>query len=175
VSWGLRLEIMNLVKPNLLYKNSFIDAIKEYQTEFRYTDFDLTLPDESLKIYLQKLEDEEKGINLTDGFVPQTTLWLIDNDEFIGRVSIRHFLNDRLKMEGGHVGYDIRPSKRNLGYGTMILKLVIPIARGLGINEIVLTCDDQNIGSWKIIEKNNGKLFDKYTFNGKLKRKYIIK
>ncbi len=95
-------------------------------------------------------------MNLPPGYVAQTTYWLIDTNEFIGRVSIRHMLTDYLLQEGGHIGYDIRPSKRKLGYGKKILALSLPKAKELGIKKILVTCNETNLGSKKIIEANGG-------------------
>lgn len=106
--------------------------------------------------YIEKLLSESEGENLPEGYVPQTTYWLIDNDEFIGRVSIRHTLTESLLKEGGHIGYDIRPSKRNMGYGKRILELSLPKAKELEIDKVLVTCNETNTGSKKIIEANGG-------------------
>ena len=125
--------------------------------------------------YLEKLANEEKGIGLKEGYVPATTLWLVNNEKFIGRVSIRHKLNDALMEYGGHIGYAIRPSERNKGYGTKILELALPLAKKLGISKALITCDDDNPGSIKIIEKNGGVLENtSVSPEGKLKRRYWI-
>lgn len=62
----------------------------------------------------------KEGRNLPKGFAPESVFWLIDDEEFIGRASIRHELTPHLREIGGHIGYEIRPSKRRQGYGTMI-------------------------------------------------------
>ena len=80
---------------------------------------------------------------------------LLNYSEFIGRVSIQHTLTDHLK-EGGHIGYYIRPSKRKLGYGKKILELSLVEARELGLRKVLVTCDNDNICSQKIIEANGG-------------------
>lgn len=97
-----------------------------------------------------------RGENLPNGFVPDTTYWLIDDGEFIGRVNVRHKLTEHLERVGGHIGYDIRPSKRRQGYGSEILKLALPKAKELGIQRVLLTCDVTNEASRKIIEKAGG-------------------
>ena len=89
---------------------------------------------------------------------PATTYWLVDNGEYIGGVSIRHELNEHLKNIGGHIGYDIRPSKRQQGYGTNVLALALPKAKELGISRVLVTCNVTNTASRKIIEKNGGVL-----------------
>jgi len=76
----------------------------------------------------------------------------------IGRVTLRHQLTEWLLKAGGHIGYDIRPSKRRIGYDSQILALVLPKARELGLTRVLVTCDETNIGSMKIIEANGGEL-----------------
>ncbi|MGB4966272.1 MAG: GNAT family N-acetyltransferase [Microgenomates group bacterium] len=150
---------MRLVQPQEQYKESFIEAIKEFQSNDplgRYVDLDAEDIDKNFSSYIANLDAESKGIDLLEGRVPQTTYWLIDNDEFIGRVRIRHSLNDTLMKIGGHIGYDIRPSQRKKGYGKAILKLVLPFAKKLGIDKALITCDVTNIASKKIIEANGG-------------------
>src|SRR3989344_8456793 len=82
-------------------------------------------------------------------------------NQYIGRLSIRHKLNDHLLKIGGHIGYDIRPSKRSRGYGTAILRLGLPKAKELRIERALLTCNENNIASLKIIEKAGGVLESK--------------
>jgi len=69
--------------------------------------------------YIHKLQEHSRGLNLSRGFVPQTTFWLVNGISFLGVVRVRHKLNAKLKKEGGHIGYYIRPSKRNNGHGNM--------------------------------------------------------
>ena len=76
----------------------------------------------------------------------------------------------------GHIGYKIRPSERRKGYGKLICRLAIGEARKLGIGDILITCDDDNIGSRKIIEANGGQLQDIIDNNrAALTRRYWIK
>ncbi|MFN8513178.1 MAG: GNAT family N-acetyltransferase [Chloroflexia bacterium] len=95
-------------------------------------------------------------------FVPQSIYWLVEGDEFIGRISLRHELNDQLRRLGGHIGYEIRPSRRRQGYGTAILGLVLPKAREHGLTSVLITCDADNIASQRIIEQHGGMPDDPY-------------
>lgn len=152
---------MPLVQPQEQYKESFIAAIKEFQNSDlhgRYKDLDAEDIDKNFSRYIAKLDAESKGINLSEGRVPQSTYWLIDHDEFIGRVRIRHSLTDELRKIGGHIGHDIRPSQRKKGYGKTILRLALLRAKELGIDNALVTCDATNIASRKVIEANGGKL-----------------
>jgi predicted acetyltransferase len=152
---------MQLVVPSIKYKESFLEALEEYQKSISSDRLDIyalnaEMLREDFDSYVKRLLDEEKGIGLPPGYVPQTTYWLIDEGQFVGRVSIRHRLTEHLLKEGGHIGYDIRPSKRRLGYGKKILSLVLPKVKELGITRALITCDETNIGSKKIIERNGG-------------------
>src|SRR5919202_4348111 len=152
---------MDLVTPSSQYKDSFIQAVKEYHavdadniTEI----YELNIEEleNDFPYYILNLLSESEGKHLPAGYVPQTTYWLIDQGEFIGTISIRHRLTDRLLQEGGHIGYDIRPSKRKMGYGKKILALALPKAQELGLYRVLVTCNETNIGSKKIIEANGG-------------------
>jgi predicted acetyltransferase len=154
---------MQLVLPSSRYEASFIEAVEAYQKEDgidRLDIYQLNLQylKDNFQEYVKKLISESEGKNLPEGYVPQTTLWLIDRDEFIGRVSIRHELTEQLLKVGGHIGYDIRPSKRKMGYGKKILEMALPEAKKLGIEKVLVTCNETNIGSKKIIEENGGVL-----------------
>lgn len=94
------------------------------------------------------------------GIVPCTTLWYVDGDAYHGRIAIRHRLTEHLLAAGGHIGYDVRPTSRRRGYATAMLGEALPIARGLGIERVLITCDTGNVASRKVIEHHGGRLED---------------
>lgn len=152
---------MKLVLPTTKYKESFLEALKDYQSvdaEDRLDILALSIDEleQDFPAYIEQLLSESQGKNLPAGYVPQGTYWLIDREEFIGRVSIRHTLTKHLLREGGNIGYDIRPSKRKNGYGKEILALTLPKAKELGMQKVLITCNETNLGSQKIIEANGG-------------------
>lgn len=156
---------MELVLPSVEYKGSFIEAVKEFQastdTSSRHKKYQkLSIPEleANFEAFIKRELSYARGANLAPGYVPHTDYWLVDNGEYIGRVSIRHRLTEQLEKFDGHIGYDIRPSKRRQGYGSKILELVLPKARSLGIQKALVTCRVSNIASRKIIEKNGGVL-----------------
>jgi predicted acetyltransferase len=108
--------------------------------------------------YLEVLADQEEGTNLpSSNHVPATFLFAFVASRIVGRASIRHRLNGLLERRGGHIGYVVVPEFRRQGYATTILRLSLAIAREkLGIHRILVTCDDDNIGSIRTIEKNGG-------------------
>lgn len=107
---------MFLAKPDSKYKISYLSALEEVsRDEINRTNLAAPSVNQSFENFVNKLNDQSKGKNLPIGYVPATTFWLIDSDEFIGRVQIRHKLNEYLLNQGGHIGYYIRPSKRRIG------------------------------------------------------------
>lgn len=93
-------------------------------------------------------------------FVPATTRWMVDGDEFLGRISVRHELTTFLLEVGGHIGYSVRPGARRLGHATRALRMMLPICADLGIDEVLVTCDHDNEASRRTIERNGGVLED---------------
>lgn len=154
---------MQLVVPTVKYQQSYEDAIEESKHETGVTLLPRPEIGQPFEEFVQNKINHSHGIGLPDGWVPSTELWLVDNDPstasgqvFIGRTNIRHYLNSWLLQIGGHIGYWIRPSKRNKGYGKKILELALKEAKKLGISEVLVTCDTTNLGSKKVIEANGG-------------------
>ena len=145
-------------EPSVDLKDSYLSAIEEFHQEGRYENQNIEEIKSDFPKFIQHLKDDSLGVNLTEGRVSQTTYWIVDKDGYAGRISLRHVLNEHLLKIGGHIGYDIRPSKRGNKYGTKALELVLPKARALGLEKVLLTCDSTNTGSKKIIEANGGVL-----------------
>ena len=108
---------------------------------------------------MRRLADEDTP--RPERFVPDTVLWWVDDDQWIGRLSIRHRLTDHLREVGGHIGYLVRPSAQRRGHGTAMLRAALPAAHGLGIDPALVTCDLDNVGSRRVIEANGGVLEDR--------------
>ncbi|MCY3833678.1 MAG: GNAT family N-acetyltransferase [Chloroflexi bacterium] len=164
-----------LTRPQARYKDSFIEAVCEHIREKRAVVWHPEILRTRFQEYLRVIEQME-----TDplaGYVPATRFWLVGaSDCFIGDVDLRHYLNESLRRFGGHIGYNVRPSLRRRGYGTLICRLGIEEARKRGIGDILITCDDDNIGSAKIIEANGGVLRDRIdNGRGVLTRRYWIR
>lgn len=176
-----KIETFELVKPSAKYKDSYIAAAKEefqiYAKDFnvknKIVEDKIKETEEHFDEFINKFNNLEKGINLSDS--DNSELWLIDNEEFIGRVLIQQKPStEPVSQFSGNIDYTIRPSKRGLGYGSQALRLGLIKAKELGLDNVLITCDDDNIGSSKIIEKNNGILENKIEMNGKLIRRYWI-
>lgn len=124
--------------------------------------------------YLEILGHESTGTNLKEGRVPSTFLIAEKDGNLVGRTSIRHELNDFLLSVGGHIGYGVRPSYRRQGFATEILRHSLTYIHGLGVAKVLVTCDEENLGSIKVIESQGGILENKVEHEGTLIRRYWI-
>lgn len=152
-----------LTEPTMCVHASFLEALHEYHAEGRRKELDarLLVDADDFQSYLDWLRaDADPRTHQHDGLVPSTNLWLVEGQEYLGRLSIRHSLNDRLRFNGGNIGYDMRPTQRRRGYATLMLGLSLPIANRLGIDPALVTCDDTNTASRRVIEANGGQLAD---------------
>ena len=123
--------------------------------------------------YLEHLELKEAA----EGLVPDSVFFLLDEsrDRLLGAVNIRHYLNDSLLKEGGHIGDGIRPSERRKGYATEMIRLALIECKKLGIDKMLMTCDKENIASAKSIIKNGGILENEFVnSDGKVEQRYWI-
>lgn len=106
--------------------------------------------------YIKNLEIKEEK----DGRVPDTTYFCLDEDRdiFVGAVNIRHYLNESMLLNGGHIGDGVRPSERRKGVATKMISLALKECKKLGINRVLMVCDKENVGSAKSIVNNGGVL-----------------
>lgn len=160
-----RIHQASLVAPHERYAASFIEALREgfHRGSQKPAAGDHVRAIEAdFAAYLAAITDQTGDVTLPTGLsvpkVPFSLHWLIAGDTFIGEASFRHELNDWLRQEGGHVGYGIRPRWRGRGYGKLILALTIEEARRRGLGELLVTCDETNLASARIIEANGGVL-----------------
>ncbi len=129
-------------------------------------------------LWCQEKVAEALGINLKPNRVPQNHYILYKNKFPVGISKLRHSLNDYLMVNGGHIGYTIFAEHRGKGYGKIILKETLRKACNLGIDRALLTCDETNIGSTKIItsvmEIMGGEEIEKTENDGKSTRRFWI-
>ena len=128
---------MDLIVPNKRYYESYVNAINEYREPSidTYDFLDVTKYD-----IFKRINDFRTGNNLPDGYVRATYLWLIENNEFIGEISIRHDLTDSLMRFGGNIGYGVRYSQWNKGFGTKMLALALIYAKEvIGLDKVLIT------------------------------------
>jgi predicted acetyltransferase len=164
----------HLSRPTVAVHRSFLTAMDEFRAEQRGAPDDHSMVGWEIREYAARwsspdgfaeyvrwlrgqAEEDAPG---PDWFVPSTSLWWVDGSEYLGRLAIRHRLTAKLLDEGGHIGYDVRPSARRRGHATAMLAAALPVAAELGIDSALLTCNVDNVASRKVIEHNGGVLED---------------
>ena len=159
-----------LIAPDARFRRSFAAAMDEFRGEGRGSPGAQSVIDG----YLRDRSDAWLGAGAFEAFVesiraerleetprpawrvPDTELWWVEEEEFLGRIAIRHRLTAALLEVGGHIGYDVRPSARRRGHATEMLRQALGIAKDLGIERVLVTCDVDNVGSRTVIERNGG-------------------
>ncbi|MFI6638806.1 GNAT family N-acetyltransferase [Streptomyces sp. NPDC050504] len=111
---------------------------------------------------------------LAEGSVHATNRWIVEGGTYLGAIDLRHRLNDFMLAVVGHIGYSVRPSARRKGLAGWALGAVLPEARALGLDRVLVTCDEDNIASMRTIERNGGVLEDVRTTGAYVKRRYWI-
>jgi len=125
--------------------------------------------------YVQSLADRRAGRGAMNGAVPETFLLAEAGGVIVGRLSLRHALNQQLRDRGGHIGFGVLPGHRRRGYATEILRQGLVLARGLGLGRVLLTCNQDNAGSRAVIEGQGGVYEDSITqAGGSVTRRYWI-
>lgn len=130
--------------------------------------------DEPWDEYLARIARLRCGEGLVAGLVPWTDLFGVVDGVVVGRVSVRHRLTESLERSGGHIGYGVRPAYRRRGYATALLRAGLAVARDLGIDQALVTCDDANVGSAIVIERSGGVLEDMVAVDGTFRRRYWV-
>jgi predicted acetyltransferase len=106
--------------------------------------------------HLQLVDDGRRGVHRAPGRVRCSFLVADVAGEIVGRASIRHELNPYLSIVGGHIGYGVRPRHRRRGVATEILRQSLVVVRASGVRDVLVTCDEGNIGSTRTIERCGG-------------------
>lgn len=160
-----------LVKPSVEFKSSYLNALKEFQDEGRYTFLKYKDVEEDFEDFIEKVNEGKKHLHkpYEDWVeqVPETVLWLVKDDEFIGTLNVRHRLNWHLEKWGGHINFVIRPSLRGKGYGKKILQKGVPYVCYLGVDRALVTVDSANEAAIKIVEHCGGQFEDETTATDK--------
>ena len=165
-------------RPDSRFHASVLEAIHEYHAEGRHAELEAEVFEDREEFarycaavnagverpgepdfYFAELHGTPLPGEWAGGYVPQTTLWWVAGDEFIGRLSIRHRLTPHLLYHGGNIGFEVRPRARRQGHATAMLAAALPLAAGFGIDPARVDCDVDNTASRRVIEKNGG-VFD---------------
>lgn len=176
-------EGMRFVFPTIDYKDKAIEYINEfyeYDSEINGSgSLDRFLQESTYEKWLEKLVDAMDIANMQENKVPDLTYFYVreSDDRIVGMINIRLALNDFLRKEGGHIGYSVRPTERRKGYGTDMLAEGIMVCERIGIHEVLVSCDKENIASSGVIKNCGGVLKDEFysqTYD-EILQMYIIK
>jgi predicted acetyltransferase len=165
-----------LVRPDVRLRESWAAAVTEFGAEPMHGsglwDFDPLDVSEAgcAEVVAHLLSRGDTAVPLPEGIVYSDYFWIADGAGFVGYLALRHALTPFLLEEGGHIGFSVRPSRRCEGHATRALALALPRASALGLDRVLVTCDDDNEGSRRTIEHNGGV----YEDTRKGKRRYWI-
>ena len=166
-----------LVKPDLSYADEIIKYKEESLKESPLINGSAGLDRfSSIEIWFEELKKRSNEDTVPEGLVPSSTyLGVREKDNYIvGMIDIRHYLNEYLTQVGGHIGYGVRKTERNKGYAKQMLKLALEKCKELKIKKVLITCDEDNIASEKVILSANAKLEDIRNVDGENKKRFWI-
>jgi predicted acetyltransferase len=157
-----------LVRPAMAYMASFVDAMREgYSRDTLRPETPETIAAVAADPawFLGQLNNPPTSVVLPDGTLgprgPETVLWYVEGERFLGSVSARHSLTRLLELWGGHVGYAVRPSAQGRGCASaMLAGMLEHVRKHLPLDRVMLTVNTKNPASIRIIEKNGGVLCD---------------
>lgn len=165
---------LRLVKLSEEYKRHLNEMMEEwYATGENIIPYVIRRNDyKDFEYYMDNLEVKEG----TENLVPDSTFFCLDEDRdiFVGAVNIRHYLNEALLRDGGHIGDGVRPSERRKGIATKMIGLALDECRKLGIDRVLMVCDKDNIGSAKSIINNGGVLENEIIDGEVIEQRYWI-
>ena len=166
-----------LVKPDLSYADEIIKYKEESLAESPIINGSAGLDRfSSIEVWLEELKKRSCEDTVPKGLVPSSTYLAVrEKDNYIvGMIDIRHYLNEYLTQVGGNIGYGVRKTERNKGYAKQMLKLALEKCKELKIKKVLITCDEDNIASEKVILSANAKLEDIRNVNGENKKRFWI-
>lgn len=165
---------LKLVKASNRYQDQIQNMLEEwYSTGEKIIPYTIRRIDyHDFAYYCENLEVK----NADSGLVPDSTFFCLDEerDIVVGAVNIRHYLNESLLLNGGHIGNGVRPSERRKGIATKMIALALEECKKLGIERVLMVCDKENIGSAKSILKNGGILENEIEVDGVIEQRYWI-
>ena len=165
---------LTLVKLESKYRTQLLDMMDEWTAygekivpyAIRKTDY------HNFEEYCGSLEETDES----KGMVPDSTFFCLDEERniFVGAVNIRHYLNEKLLLNGGHIGDGVRPSERRKGVATQMIRLALLECKRMGIEKVLMVCDKDNVASAKSIVNNGGVLENEVTVKSVVEQRYWI-
>ena len=150
---------IELIEPREDLREALLDYIEEFRAAGeRFWQDERQRIRSDFEGYVRERRDWSRGVNLPPDRVPDTHYWLVRDGRILGTIRLRHRLVEHLEIEGGHIGYDVRPSERRRGCARQMLARVLPKARAMGLPRVLVTCDRDNVPSARVIRANGGEL-----------------
>ena len=172
--------MLELITPTTRLRDSWLDARTEWGVGAHQDGSGLRSTDDvdtvaGFAAWVEWLSQQaDESIPLPPDRVHATYWWIVEDNVYLGAISLRHRLNDFLARAGGHIGYGVRPSARRRGVATWAMGAVLAQARTHGLDRVLVTCDDANIPSARTIERHGGVLEDvRDTELGRTRRYWI--
>lgn len=168
---------LKLVLPTFMDKDKLLDYKREFIENDDSLDGTAGLGNpESFEEWYNRFQDNLKEETVRPGLVPATTFLAVSvlDGQLIGMIDIRHRLNEHLTRFGGHIGYSIRKSARNQGYGTEMLALALEECRKLHMDRVLITCDRENTASAKVMIHNGAILENEVEEKDRITQRYWI-
>ena len=149
---------LQLESPSLKLKDSYLSHVEEFRQRGEWLiPFVMRFPTDDFPAFIDRLEKCAQGAEATRDHAAHRTFWLVeDGVNVVGVSNLRLYLTDALRIDGGHIGYGIRPSARRRGLATLILRETLLKAKAHGITRALVTAEKRNTGSIKTILKNGG-------------------
>ena len=153
------MEELILIRPSaeygvqiMEYRQEFLDAGDSMDGCGPLRRFDNSLE------YLKACKDYENPETVPENLVQATQFICVrkSDNKLVGMIQVRHRFNEYLEKYAGHIGYSIRPTERRRGYAKEMLKMALPFCKEIGLNKVLISCIDGNIGSEKTILANGG-------------------
>lgn len=159
-----------LIAPTVEVQDSFLRAMEEFREETDDWFNGNSMIAEEIRVYGDRwatlegfaeyvkdvraaaLEENQRPVN----WVAATVLWYVEGPRWLGRIALRHEYTPHLLEQGGLVGYEVRPTARQRGHATAMLRAALPVAAERGFDRVLITCDADNVGSRKVIESCGG-------------------
>lgn len=130
---------------------------------------------ENYEEWLQEVTNNADSKTVNPNWVLTDTFFAVDEEtnNIVGIIDFRHTLNEFL-IDFGHCGYSVRPSQRNKGYATEMLRQITDVARKAGLTELQLSVEKNNKPSIRTIKKNGGVYERSFEFEGEQADVYKI-
>lgn len=154
--------MLSFILPEYKHRNDILAFYDEFEkngeTCIGYANY------KNFDSWLLGMKNRGTGTNLPEGYVRENFYLCYDENEMVGVFSLKFELTPFLTNYGGHIGYAVKPSKRNRGLATQILKQGLEISKILGFERILAICDEDNYASEKVIIRNDG-IFENMLFD----------